>query len=357
LIALAQSDVVKTLTSIVSESFPHLRRGAERDFLNIMKEHHYFKDKLWDKTNHTYTFETGSVIEFFSVDQPEKVRGARRDRLFINEANNVPFYAFEELEVRTKDIIFIDYNPTNEFWVFTEVMPKRDDVETIILTYKDNEALSKEIVDSIEQRRNRRDWWQVYGLGQLGVIEGRIYKDWKIIDEIPHEAKLERYGLDFGYSNDPTAIVGIYKYNQGFILDEIVFQKGLSNKQIVDALQTQTQALVIADSAEPKSIDEIKSYGIPILPTIKGKDSVCQGIQYVQDQKISITKRSVNIIKEYRNYLWEMDKDGRTLNVPEHQFSHSMDAIRYGMAYNINYEKPLDQFKHNLNVREENSTK
>lgn len=358
LISLAQQDKTPTLTSIVAESFPHLRRGAERDFLNILKEHNYYKDNLWDKTNHIYTFETGSQIEFFSVDQSEKVRGARRDRLFINECNNVKFTAFEELEVRTKDFIFLDYNPTTEFWLFTDVEPKRTDWEKIILTYKDNEALSKEIIESIEQRRNRKDWWRVYGEGQLGVIEGRIYKEWQIIDEIPHEAHLERYGLDFGYSNDPTSIVAIYKHNGGYILDEVIYQKGLSNKAIVDALQTQPQALVIADSAEPKSIDEIKSYGIPILPAVKGKDSVNSGIQFVKNQKISVTKNSTNIIKEYRNYLWETDKDGKILNVPEHQFSHSMDAIRYGIAYNINYQQPvINRFKSNLHVLEKNSNK
>jgi len=347
LIALAQSDKSKTLTSIVSESFPHLRRGAERDFLNIMKEHHYYKENKWDRTNHMYTFETGSQIEFFSVDQSEKVRGARRDRLFINEVNNVKFTAFEELEVRTKDFIFLDYNPTNEFWLFTEVMPNRTDFEQIILTYLDNEALSVEIVKSIEQRKNRKNWWKVYGLGLLGVIEGRVYKDWKIIDEIPHEAKLVRRGMDFGYSNDPTAIVDVYEYNGGTILDELIYRKGLSNKQIVDILQSQDEALVIADSAEPKSIDEIKSYGIAILPFTKGKDSVRNGIQYVQSKRVSITKRSINIIKEYRNYLWAMDKNGEYVipPVPEHEFSHSMDAIRYGLAYNVNYEEPsLEQW-------------
>jgi phage terminase large subunit len=357
LIALAQSDKIPTLTSVVAESFPHIRRGAERDFLSIMKEHSYFKDNLWDKTNHTYTFETGSKIEFFSVDQPEKVRGARRDRLFINEVNNVPFMAFEELEVRTKDFIFLDYNPTNEFWLFTEVMPKRNDTEQIILTYKDNEALSREIIDSIEQRMNRKDWWQVYGEGQLGIIEGRIYKDWQIIDELPFEAKLERYGLDFGYSNDPTALVAIYKYNNGYIFDEILYAKGFSNKQIVDVIKGQPQALVVADSAEPKSIDEIKSYDIPIVPTTKGKDSVNQGIQYVQDQRCSITKRSINIIKEFRNFLWEVDKNGKILNVPEKQFKHSMDAISYGMNWDMGYEQPIDQFHHNLHLRGENSTR
>jgi phage terminase large subunit len=332
LIARAQSDKTPTLTSIVAESFPHLRRGAMRDFLLILKEHKYYVDERWDRTNNIYTFETGSQIEFFSVDQPEKVRGARRDRLFINEANNVQFSAFEELEVRTKEFIFIDYNPTNEFWVQDEIVNKRTDYDFIILTYKDNEALSQEIVESIEQRKGRKGWWQVYGLGQLGEVEGRIYTNWAILDDIPHEARLERYGLDFGYTNDPSALVAIYYYNGGYILDEIAFTKGLSNKQLADIILNQQKCLVIADSAEPKSIDEIKSYGISIIPTVKGKDSVRQGIQVVQDQQISVTKRSVNIIKEYRNYLWETDKEGRIINEPEHTWSHSMDAIRYAIG-------------------------
>lgn len=332
LIALAQSDKKTTLTSVCSESIPHLKRGAVRDFKNIMQTHHYWKELNWNATDNIYTFETGSQIEFFSTDNGDKLRGARRDRLFINEANNVTFEAFEQLEIRTKEFVFLDWNPSNEFWFYLEVLNKREDVEHIILTYKDNEALSKEIVDSLEQRQTRKGWWQVYGLGQLGVVEGKIYRDWQIVDEIPHEARLIRRGLDFGYTNDPTAIVDIYQYNSGYILDEICFQKGLSNKQIADILLSTTdQGLVVADSAEPKSIDEIKSYGVTIIPTIKGKDSVRQGIGYVRDQKISVTKRSVNVINEYRNYLWKTDGDGRIINEPEHTFSHSMDAIRYGM--------------------------
>lgn len=331
LIDKAQTDKLPTLTSIVSESFPHLRRGAMRDFLNILKEHNYYNDKLWDRTNFVYTFETGSQIEFFSADQPGKVRGPRRDRLFINEANNVPYETFDQLEVRTKDFIILDWNPVQEFWYY-DLVANRTDVEHMVLTYKDNEALSPEIVAAIEQRKDRKGWWQVYGLGQLGEVEGKIYKDWAIIDEIDHHARLERYGLDFGYSNDPSALVAIYYHNGGYILDEVFYLKGLSNKQIADNIKNQPQALVIADSAEPKSIDEIRAYGINILPTEKGSDSVRNGIQLVQDQRISVTKRSVNIIKEYRNYLWKVDKDANILNVPEHTFSHSMDAIRYGMV-------------------------
>lgn len=341
LIHLAQEDKKPTLTSIVAESFPHLRRGAMRDFLQIMQGHKYFKDKNWNKTDSVYTFESGSKIEFFSVDMPDKVRGARRDRLFCNEANNISFDAFEQLEVRTREFIFLDWNPSSEFWWYTEVINKRNDAEQLTLTYKDNEALSKEIIDSIEQRKNRKGWWQVYGLGQLGEVEGKIYKDWQIIDEIPHEARLERYGLDFGYSNDPSSIVAIYKYNDGFILDEITYQKGLSNKQLADIINNLEKSLVIADSAEPKSIDELKLYGINILPAIKGQGSVNQGISFVQDKRISLTKRSVNIIREYRNYLWKTDKDGKIINEPEHAFSHSMDAIRYGFS---SYDTSDDDF-------------
>lgn len=331
LIARCQSDKKPTLTSIVSESFPHLKRGVMRDFLLIMEEHDYFDPKRWNRSDYTYTFETGSKLEFFSADMPSKVRGPRRDRLFINEANNIPYEAFDQLEVRTKDFIFIDWNPTNEFWYYDEVA-NRTDCEHLILTYLDNEALDKNIVDSIEQRKNRTQWWKVYGLGLLGEVEGKIYKGWDIIDEVPKYARLERYGVDFGYSNDPSAIVAIYYYDGGYILDEILFRKGMSNKQLADTIiNTEQSPLVIADSAEPKSIDEIKSYGVNIQPASKGKDSVNTGIQLIQDQHVSMTKRSVNIIKEYRNYLWETDKEGKILNKPEHLFSHSMDAIRYGL--------------------------
>jgi phage terminase large subunit len=333
LIAYAQTDKKKTLTSVVSESIPHLKRGAIRDFKNIMQEHNYWDESRWSASDSIYTFETGSQIEFFSTDNGDKLRGARRDRLFMNEANNNTFEAFEQLEVRTKEFIILDYNPTNEFWALTELKDRRDDVDFIILTYKDNEGLPPEIIATIEQRKNRANWWRVYGEGQLGEVEGRIYTNWAIIDEIPHEARLERRGLDFGYTNDPSAIVDVYYYNGGYILNEICYSKGLSNKQIADTILAQEkQCLVIADSAEPKSIDEIRSYGINIQPATKGQGSLNQGIQYVQDQTISMTKGSLNLIKEYRNYLWATDKTGKTLNEPEGGLDHAMDATRYALV-------------------------
>lgn len=331
LIDYAQS-VDNQLISVVSETFPHLKRGAMRDFLNIMETHRYFKNSKWNKTDCIYTFPMGSIIEFFSADQPGKVRGPRRDIMFINEANNVTYETYTQLEIRTKDIIWLDWNPVSEFWWYTEVLPKQD-VNFITLTYKDNEALDPKQVDALEARRGNKNWWNVYGLGKLGDIEGRIYHDWAPVDTVPHEARLERFGLDFGYSNDPTAIVAVYKYQGGYILDEIAYTKALSNRQIFDILSNQERAMVVADSSEPKSIEELMTYGISVFPSIKGAGSVNKGIQFVQEQRISYTKRSLNLIKEYRNYLWVADRDGHySIDSPPSPLdNHLMDAVRYAL--------------------------
>lgn len=342
------------LISVVSESFPHLKRGAMLDFENIMRDRGYWKEDSWHKTEHTYTFETGSKIEFFSIDDQGKARGPRRDVLFVNEANNVEYHTVDQLITRTRKIVWLDWNPTEEFWFDTEMRPHRDDIDFITLTYKDNEALDETTIREIESHMHNAGWWRVYGLGLPGVIETRIYKDWKVIDEIPHEARLERYGLDFGYTNDPSCIVAIYYYNGGYIVDEILYGPGYSNKQLADTLLALPKALVVADSAEPKSIDDIKQQGIDIVPCLKGPDSVKHGIDTVQQQKISVTRTSVNVLREYRRFLWQVDKDGKILNVPEHKYSHSMDAIRYPivgiqdaeMARNVN-AKLRDQFTMN----------
>ncbi len=303
------------------------------DFESIMKAHKYWNDERWHKTKHTYTFETGTKIEFFSADTYGKAHGPRRDVLFLNECNNLSYNIVDQLIIRTRKIVWMDWNPSTEFWFYTDMLPNREDIDFITLTYLDNEALDDVTKAEIESHRNNKSWWQVYGLGQLGEVESRIYKDWQIVDEIPHEARLERYWLDFGYSNDPTSIGAVYRYNGGFILDELVYQKGLLNSQIADILaNVPERALTIADSAEPKSIAEIALRGVLILPSEKGKDSVINGIQYVQQQKISITKRSINTIKEYRNYTWETDKDGKILNVPIDLWNHSMDGIRYALS-------------------------
>lgn len=330
------------LISVVSETIPHLKRGAIRDFLSIMEAHGYYDEARWNKTDFIYTFETGSKIEFFSADSPDKVRGPRRNILFVNECNNVSYETYTQLSIRTNDTIFLDYNPVSEFWVHEKVIPTVPH-DFLILTYKDNEALPAAIVKEIESRKENKHFWQVYGLGQIGEAEGKIYSDWAIIDVIPHEARLERYGLDFGYSNDPSAIVAVYRYNGGYILDEILYQNGLVNKEIADTLRLHPRSLVIADAAEPKSIEEIKRTGITIVGAAKGNDSVLNGIQLVQGQRISITSRSLNIIKEYRNYMWLTDKENKPLNEPDHKWSHAMDAVRYAI---VSLQKPTGSNVH-----------
>lgn len=321
------------ISSVVSETMPHLKRGAIRDFLNIMEAHGYYDDKRWNRSDFIYTFETGSKLEFFSADSSDKVRGPRRNGdLFENECNNVSYETHVQLSIRTLGNIYCDFNPVQEFWYHDEIKGKLDH-DFIIVTYKDNEGLPQVIVDEIESRKGNKTFWTVYGLGELGESEGRIFTGWNLdIEEIPHEARLERYGLDFGYTNDPTALIAIYYYNGGYILDEVLYQKGLSNKQIADTILNQPRkAMVIADSAEPKSIDEIRLNGVNIQPTTKGPGSVLARIQMMQDQQISVTKRSVNTIKEYRNYLWETDRDGRIINEPSPIFNHAMDAAGYGL--------------------------
>jgi phage terminase large subunit len=357
LIAMAQTDKEKTLTSVVSESIPHLKRGALRDFKNILQGHKYWKDENWNATDSIYTFETGSQIEFFSTDNGDKLRGGRRDRCFMNEANNCTLDAFDQLEVRTREFIILDYNPTNEFWALTDVMQQREDVDFVILTYKDNEALSLEIIQSIEARKNRTQWWRVYGLGQLGEVEGKIFTGWTQIDEIPHEARRIGRGLDFGYSNDPTAVTDIYEYNGGYILDEIVYRKGMLNSEIATVLKDE-DIITVCDSAEPKSIDELKSHGLTVVGADKGADSVTYGIQLMQDQKFQVTKRSQNLWKEYSNYMWDRDKLGKSLNKPEHGFNHALDGIRYFMSRHLKHVgNDVGEFYERLKIKRYQTSK
>jgi phage terminase large subunit len=321
--------------SVVSDFFPHLKRGAMRDFLNIMQTHHYFKDERWNRTDCIYQFESGSKIEFFSADQPGKVRGPRRDILFINEANNISYETFTQLEIRTKKIVWLDWNPVSSFWWYDEILGKMD-CDFITLTYKDNEALDVQQIQTLEARKGNKNWWRIFGLGELGEIEGKIFTDWRFVNDIPQDARLLRYGLNFGYTNDPGVIVAIYKFNEWLILDEIVYRLGLHNNDLANILLDQAKhglpALTVADSAEPKSIDEIRRYGVAIVPATKGPGSVEQGIDYVQQQKIAVTKRSLNIIKEYRNYLWQTDREGKLTKEPEVLFHYGMDAVRYGIS-------------------------
>jgi len=319
--------------SIVAETIPHLRRGALKDFLKIMKWTGRFFEDRFNKSLLRYEFANGSVIEFFSADDSSKLRGARRDILYINECNNVTFDSYNELAIRTRKEVYLDFNPANEFWVHTE-LKNEPDSDFLILTYKDNEALDQSIIDQIEKNKEKAktstywaNWWKVYGEGQLGMLEGVVFSNWKQIDTIPKEAKLLGIGLDFGYTNDPTAIIEIYNYNGQRIVNELAYQTGLLNSEIAKLLPKHVP--VYADSSEPKSIDEIKRYGITIKGVTKGKDSINYGIDVIQRNEYLVTANSQNLIKELRSYVWDTDKQGKRLNKPINFNDHAIDAFRY----------------------------
>ena len=323
-----------TEISVVSESIPHLRRGALRDFLKIMKSINRYVDDRYNKTLLKYEFANGSFIEFFSADDSSKLRGGRRSILYINECNSVSFESFNELSIRTKDEVFLDYNPTAEFWVQTE-LEGQEDAEKIILTYKDNEALDKGIIDQIEKNIKKaetsnywRNWVRVYVDGEMGQLEGVVFSNWKPIDTIPNEARLIGIGVDFGYTNDPTSIIEVYKMNETRILNEVTYQTGLLNSDIAKILPRDVP--VYADSAEPKSIADIQRYGITIKGVTKGRDSINYGIDVMQRENYLVTSQSTNLIKELRrSYCWDTDKTGKRLNKPIDNFNHAIDAVRY----------------------------
>ena len=319
--------------SVVAETIPHLRRGALKDFIKILKWTNRYNEKQFNKSLLTYEFKNGSVIEFFSADDSSKLRGARRDILYINECNNVTFDSYNELAIRTRKEVYLDFNPANEFWVHKELKDEPDS-DFLILTYKDNEALDQSIIDQIEKNKEKAktssywaNWWKVYGEGQLGMLEGVVFSNWKTIDTIPQEAKLLGIGLDFGYTNDPTAIIEIYNYNGQRIVNELVYQTGLLNSDIAKLLPKHVP--VYADSSEPKSIDEIKRFGVTIKGVTKGKDSINYGIDVIQRNEYLVTSNSGNLIKELRAYVWDTDKQGNRLNKPIDFNNHAIDAFRY----------------------------
>lgn len=329
----------KSEISIVSESIPHLRRGALKDFIKIMDWTHIFREEQFNRSTLRYDFTNGSYIEFFSADQSDKLRGARRDVLFVNECNNITFESYHQLAIRTRRFIYLDYNPTSEFWVHKELLSDKD-AEMIILTYKDNEALDSELVKEIEKARERAkestywaNWWKVYGLGQIGVIDGVIFSNWQIVKQIPDDAELLGYGLDFGFTNDPTALISVHKFNSELYIKELIYQTRLTNNDIVQRmieLGVDKYKDIIADSAEPKSIEDIYRGGFRnIYGAKKGADSIRNSIDKLQRYKINITENSTNLIKEFRGYVWTKDKNGNQTGEPIGINDHGIAALRY----------------------------
>jgi phage terminase large subunit len=325
-----------TEISVVSESIPHLRRGCIKDFLKIMKETGRFNEANFNKTYLKYEFTNGSYIEFFSADDDSKMRGARRNILYINEANNVSFESYIQLAIRTSGEIYLDFNPVARFWAHTEI-ENEDDAELLIINYKDNEGLPQSIIDMLEQNRVKaltssywENWCRVYLDGLIGNLEGAVFPLWNEVDRIPEEAKLIGYGLDFGFTNDPSVLLGIYKMDDNIYVDEIIYQKGLSNSELASiAKDNGVFGEIYADAAEPKSISELRRYGLRILPAQKGKDSILFGISTLHEYNIFITSRSNNTKDEFGKYTWKKDGEGRYMNVPIDTFNHSIDALRY----------------------------
>lgn len=322
--------------SVVSESIPHLRRGAFKDFLGILKGLNRYKDSQLNKSTLKYTFTNGSYIEFFSTDQPDKLRGARRTDLYINECNNVPFDAYQQLAVRTSGDIWLDYNPAALFWVDKELVGK-EDTNFITLTYKDNDSLPPTIVKEIEKAKHKAkastywaNWWRVYGLGEIGSLEGVCIPDWKELGGVPSEARLLAYGMDFGFSVDPTTLIALYKWNDAYIFDEVLYKKGMLNRDISRYLESNNiTEPIVADSAEPKSIAELQTYGHTVTPVAKGRDSVVYGLNLINQNEIYITSNSKNLKRELQGYIWAKDKEGNTLQKPTGAHPDCIDAARY----------------------------
>lgn len=345
--------------SIVSESIPHLRKGALKDFLKIMKATGRYIDQNYNRTFLTYTFANGSYIEFFSADQEDKVRGPRRHVLYINECNNISFETYHQLAIRTSVSIWLDFNPSNEFWAYTELL-QDEDVEWLTLTYNDNEGLPDSIKKEIEKAKYKAyynpdgnvfeesnvknkfwdNWWRVYGLGLPGSLQGVIFNNWALCDNIPQDAKLIAHGLDFGFTNDPTGCLAVYMQNGELWLDELLYETGLTNPDINEKINIATE--IIADSAEPKSIEELKRMGMSITPAKKGPDSIKNGLDILQRYKMNVTKQSTNLIKELRTYCWATDKAGNNLNVPIDAYNHLIDPLRYVALNKIGVSRNVD---------------
>jgi phage terminase large subunit len=308
-----------------------------RDFFEILENEGIYNPEHHNKSESIYKL-FGNLIEFISIDQPQKVRGRKRDVLFINEANECNIEDWRQLILRTTGRIIIDYNPSDEFhWIYDDVIP-RDDADFFQTTYKDNPFLEQSIIDTIERfKETDEDFWRVYGLGERGASRSTIFNHWKQVKVVPEGFRLQNYGMDFGYTNDPTSIVAVYTDGTDFCLDEVCYATGLTNSAICQTLRdagVERADVIIADCAEPKSIDEIHGHGFNIHPCRKGADSVRAGIDYMRSKKLYITERSINGIKEFRNYKYKEDKNGKILNAPVDAFNHFIDASRYAITFN-----------------------
>jgi phage terminase large subunit len=337
--AIGESDQV---ISVVGQDVPNLKSGALRDMQTIVASSPDIQSwiKGYNASDRIYTFHNGSIIEFKSYQDSQDAKSGKRHYLFMNEANGINYWIYWELARRTNKQVFIDYNPNARFWVHDKLIGK-EGVELIISDHRHNPFLSDKTRRDIEGIRNEdEELWKVYARGMTGKIEGLIYRNWGTIGTIPSDAHLIGYGMDFGFTNDPTAVVGVYRYNGELIIDEVMYHKGYTNQDISQYFTESgidRSVTIVADSAEPKSIEEIRRMGWRVEGANKGKDSILNGIDILKRFRINVTNRSTNLLKELNAYKWK-EKDGNATNVPIDSFNHGMDALRY-LALNKLAEK------------------
>jgi phage terminase large subunit len=341
--------------TVVAETLPAVKEGALDIFKNFMYDEGRWNDRCWNASTLTYTRHNRSRIQFKSFDSVGKAKSSgKRDILFLNEGNHIPYQIADALMIRSIET-WIDFNADEEFWAHTELL-KEPNSEFLKLTYVDNEGIPPETLEDLLIKKAKADdeanrgikgyywnWWQVYGLGEIGSRVGVIFNNWTQIDDLPSGAKLVGIGLDFGFTNDPTAAVAVYQQDGRYILDELIYETGLLNSDIATKLKGHT-CTIIADSAEPKSIEEIARKGLRIKGATKGQDSIRFGIQLLQEHEWSVTSRSLNLIKELRGYSWEVDKTGKQTGNPIGHLNHIIDAWRYWGLDNLhtkyNFSKP-----------------
>jgi phage terminase large subunit len=316
--------------TIVGQDIPNLKVGALRDAQTIVENSEILQSFIADynKSDRIYYFVNGSIMEFKSYDDAQDAKSGKRDYLFINEANGITKDIFDELYIRTKRKTYLDYNPNTEFWVHYELIGKPN-VELIISDHRHNPFLDDKIHEKIEAIDDS-ELWKVYARGLTGKLEGVIFRDYNVISNVSTDAKLIGYGLDFGFTNDPSALIAVYSQSGELVLDELIYEKGLLNVKISDRMrELSVSGRIIADSAEPKSISELQGYGWNVEPASKGRDSIKQSINILKRYKLNVTQRSHNLKNELNNYKWKQNRDGRLENEPVDFLNHSIDAVRY----------------------------
>ncbi len=331
LIAFEQADKVIT---VVGQDIPNLKSGALRDALKITGESETLKNAIlsYNKSERVFQFRNGSIIEFKSYTDPQDAKSGKRDYLFINEANGINWDVYQELSLRTKIRVYIDYNPNAEFWVHDRLIGKKN-VQLIISDHRHNPFLSFEMRQKIESiKKEDIELWKVYARGLTGKISGLVLNNWQLCDDIPPGAKLVAIGLDFGFTNDETGCLAVFKQNGELWVDELLYETGLTNPDIsrrLSVLGLSKNTLIVADSAEPKSIEELRRLGWNIVPAKKGADSIKISIDILKRYKLNINRHSLNLRRELARYKWKTDLAGRALNEPVDRWNHLIDPLRY----------------------------